>query len=39
MLAVDTNLIVRLLTNDDAAQTRRAAVLFVSEQFCPNRAA
>ena len=33
MLAVDTNLIVRLLANDDAAQTRRAAALFASEQI------
>ncbi len=33
MLAVDTNLIVRLLTNDDATQTRRAAALFSSEQI------
>lgn len=33
MLAVDTNLIVRLLANDDAAQTRRAAALFTSEQI------
>jgi predicted nucleic-acid-binding protein len=33
MLAVDTNLVVRLLANDDAAQTRRAAALFTSEQI------
>lgn len=33
MLAVDTNLVVRLLANDDAAQTRRAAALFASEQI------
>lgn len=33
MLAVDTNLIVRLLTNDDTAQTRRAAELFAREQI------
>ncbi len=33
MLAVDTNPIVRLLANDDAAQTRRAAALFASEQI------
>lgn len=33
MLAIDTNLIVRLLANDDAAQTRRVAVLFASEQI------
>lgn len=33
MLAVDTNLVVRLLANDDAAQTRRAAALFSDEQI------
>lgn len=33
MLAVDTNLIVRLLANDNAAQTRRAAALFANEQI------
>lgn len=33
MLAVDTNLVVRLLANDDAAQARRAAALFASEQI------
>jgi predicted nucleic-acid-binding protein len=33
MLAVDTNLIVRLLANDDATQTRRAVALFASEQI------
>lgn len=33
MLAVDTNLVVRLLANDDAAQARRAAVLFASDQI------
>ena len=33
MLAVDTNLVVRLLANDDATQTRRAAALFSSEQI------
>ncbi len=33
MLAVDTNLVVRLLTHDDATQTRRAAALFSSEQI------
>lgn len=33
MLAVDTNLVVRLLVNDDAVQTRRAAALFASEQI------
>jgi predicted nucleic-acid-binding protein len=37
MLAVDTNLVVRLLANDDAAQTRRAAALFFNEQiFIPK---
>lgn len=33
MLAVDTNLIVRLLANDDATQARRAAALFASDQI------
>lgn len=33
MLAVDTNLVVRLLANDDTLQTRRAAALFASEQI------
>jgi predicted nucleic-acid-binding protein len=33
MLAVDTNLIVRLLTRDDADQARRAAALFSGEQI------
>lgn len=33
MLAVDTNLVVRLLANDDMLQTRRAAALFASEQI------
>lgn len=33
MLAVDTNIVVRLLTNDDATQTRRAAALFAGEQL------
>ncbi|MHB9118221.1 MAG: type II toxin-antitoxin system VapC family toxin [Burkholderiales bacterium] len=33
MLAVDTNLVVRLLANDDSAQTRRAAALFASEKI------
>lgn len=33
MLAVDTNLVVRLLANDDAAQARRAAALFADEQI------
>lgn len=33
MLAVDTNLVVRLLANDDTVQTRRAAALFANEQI------
>lgn len=33
MLAVDTNLVVRLLANDDQTQARRAAALFASEQI------
>ena len=33
MLAVDTNLVVRLLANDDATQARRAAALFASDQI------
>ena len=33
MLAVDTNLVVRLLANDDTVQTRRAAALFASERI------
>lgn len=33
MLAVDTNLVVRLLANDDTVQARRAAALFASEQI------
>ncbi|MHB1292399.1 MAG: type II toxin-antitoxin system VapC family toxin [Sulfuricella sp.] len=33
MLAVDTNLVVRLLANDDATQARRAAALFAVEQI------
>lgn len=33
MLAVDTNLVVRLLANDDMLQTRRAAALFASDQI------
>lgn len=37
MLAVDTNLIVRLLTRDDAAQAQRAAALFSSEQIFISR--
>jgi len=37
MLAVDTNIVVRLLTNDDATQTRRAAALFASEQIYLSR--
>lgn len=31
MIAVDTNVLVRLLTNDDAKQSPRAAELFASE--------
>lgn len=37
MLAVDTNIVVRLLTNDDATQTRRATALFASEQIYLSR--
>lgn len=33
MLAVDTNLVVRLLANDDMLKTRRVAALFASEQI------
>lgn len=33
MLAVDTNLVIRLLANDDQTQARRAAALFASEQI------
>ena len=33
MLAVDTNLVVRLLANDDTVQTHRAAAFFASEQI------
>lgn len=31
MYAVDTNVLVRLLTNDDPEQTRRATALFKKE--------
>lgn len=33
MLAVDTNVVVRLLTNDDPAQARRAAAVFVDDDI------
>jgi predicted nucleic-acid-binding protein len=33
MVAVDTNVIVRLLTDDDLTQTARAKALFVSEEI------
>jgi predicted nucleic-acid-binding protein len=33
MLAVDTNLVVRLLANDDAMQARRVAALFAVEKI------
>ena len=33
MIAVDTNVLVRLLTGDDPAQTRRAADLFAQESI------
>ncbi len=33
MLAVDTNLVVRLLASDDAAQTKRAAAVFSGGQI------
>lgn len=37
MLAVDTNLVVRLLTNDDRDQARRAAAIFAAnEVFVPK---
>jgi predicted nucleic-acid-binding protein len=37
MVAVDTNVLVRLLTNDHAAQAARAAAVFESGQvFIPN---
>ena len=37
MHAVDTNVLVRLLTNDDADQSRRAAALFKKESiFIPK---
>ncbi len=33
MIAIDTNVLVRLLVNDDAAQTRRASALFDREEI------
>ncbi len=37
MVAVDTNVLVRLLTGDDAGQTKRAAALFKKETiFIPK---
>lgn len=33
MLAVDTNVVVRLLTNDDPAQARRAAAFFADHEI------
>lgn len=37
MVAVDTNVLVRLLTGDDARQTKRAAALFKKEPiFIPK---
>lgn len=37
MLAVDTNILVRLLTNDDPEQTRRAAAIFQQHEiFIPK---
>lgn len=33
MIAVDTNVLVRLVTGDDPEQTRRAAALFASERI------
>lgn len=37
MLAIDTNVIVRLLTNDDRDQARRAAAIFAAnEVFIPK---
>jgi predicted nucleic-acid-binding protein len=37
MIAVDTNVLVRLVTNDDAAQAARAVRLFASEDvFVPK---
>lgn len=33
MIAVDTNVLVRLVTNDDVNQSRRAAQLFASEEI------
>jgi predicted nucleic-acid-binding protein len=34
VLAVDTNVLVRLVTNDDPAQAQRAAGLFSPEDIC-----
>jgi predicted nucleic acid-binding protein len=37
MIAVDTNIVIRLLTGDDPAQAERARVLFASESvFLPK---
>ena len=37
MVAVDTNIVVRLLVNDDAEQARRAALIFAKhEVFVPK---
>ena len=33
MIAVDTNIVVRLLTGDDARQTRQASALFKTEEI------
>lgn len=33
VLAVDTNVVVRLLTNDDPAQARRAAAFFADHEI------
>lgn len=33
VLAVDTNVVVRLLTNDDPAQARRAAAFFADREI------
>ena len=33
MLAVDTNLVVRLLTNDEPAQAKRAAAAFAANEI------
>jgi predicted nucleic-acid-binding protein len=38
MLAVDTNVVVRFLTRDDARQTARAEELFRSEQILISKA-